>query len=126
MPVESIPGTLLRRNDDSFLAPDVLLLKAGVEDDQDAAFQATEMVKERHLQNNDPVIVTGTRGVLTTQPVIRMTDIVAQPEEVAAATAAESLAVPSPQAARRQPSRPSRRRGAGSRKPASKPPEEVP
>ena len=74
-----IPGILSRRDIDSFLEPNFWLLLDGIGDDRQAADAATELVKERQLEDQDPVIVTGARDSRGSQPVIVMTDINAQP-----------------------------------------------
>ncbi len=93
MPVTVIPGTLSRRDPDSDLEPDSLLLMAGFPDDREAADAATQLVQERQLEDGDPVEVTGRQDVHDTQPVIIMTDI--QPAAAPTMAAAE-LVQPAP------------------------------
>lgn len=70
-----IAGILSRRDLDSFLEPNFWLLLDGKGNDRQAADAATELVKARQLEDQDPVNVTGTRGSRGSQPVIVMTDI---------------------------------------------------
>lgn len=70
-------GNLSVRGLTSFLMPDRdWLLLHGFPDPEQAGRAATNLVVNvRHLPNGASVAVTGTRGVIGTQPVIIMSDI---------------------------------------------------
>jgi hypothetical protein len=84
------PGILSRRDIDSFLEPNSWLLLDGIANDRQAANAATEMVKKKQLEDQDPVVVTGEKDSRGSQPVIVMTDISAQSSTVTATKAATS------------------------------------
>lgn len=75
--MEIIFGTLMIKGLSSFLEPgDAWLLMSGFPDPNQAGTAATNfIVNVKHLTNDTPVAVTGTRNVIGTQPVIIMTDI---------------------------------------------------